>query len=59
MIKRKRQPRPGKGGFEERDNTMNNEEKVIEQEQAQETENNEIDVAALQEELAKAKAQSE
>ena len=59
MIQRKRQPRPGTGGFEERDNTMNNEEKVIEQEQAQETENNEIDVAALQEELAKAKAQSE
>ena len=59
MIRRRK--RPQTDAFEERAKDMNSEENVLDQEQTaeQETETVEIDVAALQEELAKAKAQSE
>ena len=54
----RRRKRPQSDAAQERAKDMNSEEKILEQEeQVQETEAVEIDVAALQEELAKAKAQ--
>jgi len=73
-MKKKRQPRPQKEGatlrdkirqaadsVKERAKSMNSEEKILEQEEqtTQETEAAEIDVAALEEELTKTKAQCE
>ena len=59
MIRRRK--RPGVDACEERAKDMNSEEKELTQEQTQteQEETAQIDVAALQEELAKAKAQSE
>ena len=59
MIRRRK--RPGADACEERAKDMNSEEKELTQEQTQteQEETAQIDVAALQEELAKAKAQSE
>lgn len=74
-MKKNKQPRPkaegatlrdklrqAADGIKERAKSMNSEEKILEQEEQtanEQTETAEVDVAALQEELAKAKAQSE